>query len=130
MNRILSWPEAPIVPGLLEALSDERHETVVNDKGMIRLESPLGPVEMKFSQPAQQLPTGTEVIVWWKAGGFVCAPAQELDREESESRRIADSLAEARSHLAQARRERQARLAGNVDIVLPDEVNEPLHARG
>jgi hypothetical protein len=128
MNRILSWPDAPIVPGLLEALRDERHETVVNDKGMIRLDTPLGPVEMKFSPPAQQLPPGTAVCVWWKAGGFVCAPAQELAQEESESRRIADSLAEARSHLAEARRERQAKLAANVDIVLPDEVDETLHA--
>ncbi|WP_280154942.1 hypothetical protein [Piscinibacter sp. XHJ-5] len=128
MNRILSWPETPIVPGLFEAVRNERHETVVNDKGMICLESPLGPVEMKFSQPDQQLSPGTVVYVWWKASGFVCAPSRELDQEESESRRIAESLAEARSHLAEARRERQARLAGNVDIVLPDEVDEPLHA--
>jgi hypothetical protein len=128
MNRILSWPDTPLVPGLLEALKEDRHETVVNDKGMVRLDSSLGPVEMKFSRGVQQLAPGTAVYVWWKHGGFVCGPAEEVDREERESRRIADSLAEARIHLAEARRERQARLAANVDIVLPDEVVEPLHA--
>jgi hypothetical protein len=121
MNRILSWPDTPLVPGLLEALMEERHETVVTDKGLVRLDSSLGPVEMKFSRSAQQLAPGTAVYVWWKHGGFVCGPADEVDREERESRLIADRLAEARSHLAEARRERQARVAGQIDIVLPDE---------
>jgi len=119
MNRVLSWPHTPIFPGLLESLKGARAQTVVTDKGMIRFDLPLGVVEMKFSQPAQHLAAGTEVYVWWKRGGFVCAPAAELDREEREARGLAERLAQARSQLAEARRERVRRLAENIDIVLP-----------
>lgn len=110
MNRVLSWPSTPIVPGLIEGLKTGRHTTVVTDKGMVHVDASLGPVEMKFCNPHQQLPPGTEVEVWWKGGGFVCASTNELESEERQTRYIADSLAEARSRLAAARRERQARI--------------------
>ncbi|HEY0856997.1 MAG TPA: hypothetical protein VGE16_08070 [Albitalea sp.] len=118
MNRVLSWPHTPIVPGLIDSLKAGRHDTTVTDKGMIRFDLALGPVEMKFCNPQQQLAPGTEVQVWWKGGGFVCARTRELQREERASRHIADSLDEARSRLAAARRDRQARLAAQADLAL------------
>jgi hypothetical protein len=121
MNRVLSWPHTPIFPGLLEGLKGEKYKTIITDKGMIRFDLFLGPVEMKFSNPHQQLPAGTEVFVWWKGGGFVCALADEIEHEEQESRDIAERVMHARALLAEARRERQARFLNNLDIVLPVE---------
>jgi len=121
MNRVLSWPHTPIVPGLLESMRTERIPTVVTERGMIRFELPLGPVEMKFSDAEQHLPPGTEVFVWWKGGGFVCAPAEEVEAEERASRHIADRVLQARWRLALARRQRALRLASEVDIVLPED---------
>ena len=128
MNRVLSWPHTPIFPGLLEGLKGERSKTVVTERGMVRFDLPTGALEMKFSDVQQQIAPGTAVYVWWKNGGFVCAPAAEFDSEESESRQIAERLLQARSQLAAARSERQARLAAQVDIVLPGEVDTALHA--
>jgi hypothetical protein len=81
---------------------------------------------MKFSDRHHQLPPGTEVRVWWKGGGFVCAPLAEVEAEESEARHIVERVMAARSQLAAARKERQARLAAQVDIVLPERVDSPL----
>ncbi len=127
MNRVLCWPHTPIFPALLEPVKHGRFETRVTDKGMIRLDLPLGAVEMKFSSPQHQLEPGAQVYVWWKGGGFVCAPATEVETEESESRNIAERVLLARSQLASARKERQARLAAHVDIVV-DETDSPAHA--
>jgi len=128
MNRVLSWPHTAIVPGLLEVIKPERNKTVVTDRGMIRFDLFLGPIEMKFSNPQHQLAPGTEVVVWWKGGGFVCAPAAEVDEEERESRCIAERVRNARSQLAAARKERQARIAADVDIVLPPDAEQTAHA--
>jgi hypothetical protein len=125
MNRVLSWPHTPIVPGLLDSLKGKRKKTVVTDKGTIRFDLVLGPVEMKFSNQQQQPQPGTEVVVWWKHGGFVCAPAAEFDAEERESRDIAERVLQARTQLALARHERQVRLAAHVDIELPVEQDDP-----
>lgn len=125
MNRVLSWPHTPIVPGLLQGLKADRSKTVVTDKGMIRFDLFLGPVEMRFSRPEQALEPGTEVYVWWKGGGFVCAPTAEVDAEEEAARQIIDRVHEARIALAEARRERREKLLANVDIVLPADTPEP-----
>lgn len=119
MNRVLSWPQTPLVPGLLDALKGERHRTVVNDNGMVRFELSLGAVEMKFCDRQHQLPPGTEVYVWWKGGGCVCAPAAELDADEQAARLIAERFREIRQQLAAARRERDVRLATLVNTVPP-----------
>ena len=113
-------------PGLLDDLKTGRLRTAVTDKGMIRFKAAMGAVEMKFSTAEHQLPPGTDVFVWWKAGGFVCAPASEMEREERATEQVNQRLMSARAHLAEARAERRARLAANVDIVLED-VDEPAH---
>ena len=121
MNRVLRWPHTPIVPGLLDALKIGRTRTVVTAKGTIRFEQALGPVEMRFSERAHPLPAGTEVCVWWNSGGFVCAPTAEVDAEEQASRHIAERVLQARAQLGAARKERLARIAANIDILLPGE---------
>jgi hypothetical protein len=119
MNRVLSWPQTPLVPGLLDALKTGRHRTVVNEDGMVRFELPLGGIEMKFCDPQHQVPAGTVVDVWWKGGGLVCAPAAELDADEQAARVIAERFREIHQQLAAARREREVRLASMVHTVRP-----------
>jgi hypothetical protein len=128
MNRVLSWPHTPIYPGLLDPMKAERRRSIVTGRGMIRFEWPLGPVEMKFSDPHHQLEAGTEVYVWWKGGGFVCAPCAEVEAEEAEARCIVDRVMQARAQLAAGRKERLARVAAHVDILLPEENETSLHA--
>ena len=120
MNRVLSLPHTPMFPGLLDHLQSGRHRTAVTDKGMVRFKEAMGTVEMKFSTAEHQLSAGTDVFVWWKAGGFVCAPATEVEREERATQQVNQRVTMARAHLAEARAERKARLAANVDIVLED----------
>lgn len=127
MNRVLSLPHTPMFPGLLDKLQTGRHRTVVTEKGMVRFEEALGTVEMKFSTREHRLSPGTDVYVWWKAGGFVCSPAAEIEREERATQQVNERVTMARAHLAEARAERRARLAANVDIVLEDApVSEPM----
>ena len=128
MNRVLSWPHTPIFPGLLDALMADRHRTVVTERCSVRFDLLLGPVEMKFSTRVHQLPPRTEVYVWWKGGGFVCAPTDEIDAEESASRSIAERVMQARARLGAARLERAARLLANPDIALPVSAEDLLHA--
>jgi len=120
MNRVLSWPHTRIVPGLLDELKNEgKRRTVVTDKGMIRFELSRGLAEMHFSDAQQQLPPGTDVFVWWKVGGFVCAPTSEIEAEERASRDITEQVQRARALLAQARKERESRLTKPIDLALP-----------
>ena len=129
MNRVLSWPHTPIYPGLLDALMVERNRTVVTNKGTVRFDLLTGPVEMRFSSRLHQLQPGTDVYVWWKGGGFVCAPTAEIDAEESASRSIAERVIQARARLGAAREERAARLLANPDIALPVSAEDRLHAQ-
>ena len=107
MNRVLSLPHTTIFPGFLEAMKKAKRSTVVTEEGTIRIDHYLGPVEMKFSMPEHQLTPGTKVYVWWKGGGFVCAPMKEVKAEKREEKRIAERVQQARSQLAAARQARQ-----------------------
>jgi len=109
MNRVLSWPHTPIFPGLLKPLMTGRHRAVVSEKGMIRFDLTLGPVEMKFSALEHQLEPGTEVYVWWKGGGFVCSAVADVEAEERQARSVADQVLQARERLQAARLERLMR---------------------
>jgi len=104
----------------------QRRRTVVTERGTVRFDLPRGPLEMKFSAQQHHLAAGTEVYVWWKGGGFVCAPTAEVDAQEDESRSIADRVLQARARLGAARKERSARIAADIDIVLPAESEQGL----
>ena len=125
MNRVLSWPQTPVLKGLLEALRRERQRTEVTPRGTVRFEHALGTIEMAFSLPEQQPEPGTSVYVWWKGGGFVCAPIDEYRAEQRETQAIVDRVNEMRLHLAEARRHRHDELLSHFDIELPLEVDEP-----
>lgn len=109
MNRVLSWPQTRIAPGLLKPLKSGRTETVVTERRTVHFDLPLGSVEMGFLAHHEQLEPGTRVYVWWKGGGFVCAPVDEVEAEERASRAIEQRLEEARARLEAGRRERLAR---------------------
>jgi hypothetical protein len=132
MSRVLSWPHTPIFPKLLDTLKVDRHTTAVTERGMVRFDLYLGPVEMKFSNPQQQLPPGTEVQVWWKGSGFVCATAEDIEAEVheiEESQHIIERVHQVREQLAAARRERHERFLNELDIVLPlADVEQPQQA--
>lgn len=121
MNRVLSWPHTPIYPGLLRPLKTGRWETCVTDKGEVHFDLPLGPVTMRFPGHEHPVPAGTAVYVWWKSGGFVCAPVSEVQAEEAQSRSMADRVSAARERLQAARRERLARDTdlGGLDEPMP-----------
>jgi hypothetical protein len=127
MNRVLSWPHTPICPGLLDPLKAERRRAIVSERGMIRFLLPLGLVEMKISNPQHQLEPGTGVYVWWKCGGFVCAPITEVRAEETHAPDVVDQVMQVRSQLAAARKVRQVRLAPPVDVVPPEPADLLLH---
>ena len=124
MNRVLSWPRTPVLNGLLDALKRERQRTEVTPQGTVRFEHPLGIIEMTFSLPAEQPAPGTSVYVWWKGGGFVCAPVDEYRAEQREAQAAIDRVNEMRLHLAEARRHRHGELVSHVDIELPIDVEQ------
>jgi hypothetical protein len=128
MNRVLSWPDTPIVPGLLEPLKKLRRPTTVTERGTVRFELPLGTVEMHFPDGEQHLAPGTEVVVWWKGGGFVCAPTAELKAEERQTRVISRRVKAARARLEAARQERAARdsALGGLQPLPPAPADHPL----
>jgi hypothetical protein len=113
VNHILSLPYATTTPSQLSELRDIRHETEITPSGTVRLSHRTGTVEMRFSSMSHPLPAGTSVYVWWKGGGFVCAPVAEVDAETMETQRIAERVAQARAALANARQERSARIAAS-----------------
>ena len=132
MNRVLSWPRTPVLNGLLEALKRERQRTEVTPEGTVRFEHALGTVEMAFSLPEEQPAAGTSVYVWWKGGGFVCAPVDEYRAELRETQAIVDRVNEMRLHLSEARRHRHGDHVAHVDIELPigvESASEPVNER-
>lgn len=123
MNRILSLPLNTLTPAQLQALTKTRHETEVTASSSVILQHEMGPVEMRFSSAENPLAAGVRVYVWWKGGGFVCAPANEVDAEAAESLRIERRVADARSALAEARRERASRFGGLNSAPMPLDVD-------
>jgi hypothetical protein len=111
VNRVLSLPHTTIVPGLLDTLKSVRSRTRITPKGMIRFELSRGPVEMRLVPGQPPIDPGTEVYVWWKGGGFVCAPSSEVDAAERRTRSIERRVIKARETLAAARADRWARLS-------------------
>lgn len=120
MNHVLSLPYTTVTPAQLRLLQADRHETVVTRTGTVRLVHPSGVVEMRFSDASHRLEGGVKVYVWWKGGGFVCAPTDHVEAEARESFRVAEQVAQTRAALAAARQERAVRIAasqfGGLDV--------------
>jgi hypothetical protein len=126
MNRVLSWPQTRICPGLLKPLKEGRHATQVTFNGTVRFELPLGNVEMTFLNPAEGLEPLTEVVVWWKGGGFVCATQADLEAEARVSQSLSSQLHEARARLQAARHERLLRDSAMAELdALPPQAPRP-----
>jgi hypothetical protein len=127
MNRVLSLPHTTLFPGLLSELQRSRLRTVVRPNGIVRFEPPGGVVEMRFARGQAPIAAGTEIYVWWKAGGFVCAPTADIDAEERRARRIEQRVAQAREALAAARADRALRESAYMDLQPPPQ-QQPEHA--
>lgn len=107
VNRVLSLPD--IAPRLLQVLMASRHDTVVTAAGTVRIRHSQGSVEMRFSAAEAPMVAGVRVYVWWKGGGFVCAPADDVDAQALATQRVAERVAQARAALAKARQDRTSR---------------------
>jgi hypothetical protein len=118
MNHVLSEPTTAIVPGLLKPLKSGRHETLVSSRRTVRFELAQGPVEMGFLDGDPALEPGTRVYVWWKGGGFVCAPVEEVRAEEEQALAIAERVLRERERLQAARRARDTGLS-DFDVLPP-----------
>jgi hypothetical protein len=116
VNRVLSLPYTKIIPGQLDALMRQRTRTTVRRDGTVRFDLPGGRVEMRLAAGQTPLPPGSEVYVWWKGGGFICAPVQEVDYEEQRARNVVRRVEQARAVLAAARADRWARLSAYGDL--------------
>jgi hypothetical protein len=120
MNRVLSWPLLPLPAQHLEQVVRSRHVAVISDKQAVRITLSFGTVEMLIAPNQQPMLPGTEVYVWFKGGGFLCGPKREIDLAERESRHALRRVKAARAALATSRAERAARLAADIDILLPE----------
>jgi len=120
MNRVLSWPLLPLLAQHLEQVARSRHVAAVSEKQAVRITLPFGVVEMLIAPNQQPMLPGTEVYVWFKGGGFLCGPKREIDLAERESRHALRRVKAARAALATSRAERAARLAADIDILLPE----------
>jgi hypothetical protein len=88
-----------------------RARTTVRRDGTVRVDLPRGRVEMRLAAGQPPLAAGTEVYVWWKGGGFICAPVQEVDYEEQRARNVVRRVQQARAVLAAARADRWERVS-------------------
>jgi hypothetical protein len=104
----------------LDVLKGVRSRIQVTSKGMIRFELANGSVEMKVATGQAPIEPGTEVYVWWKGGGFVCAPTADVDAEERRTRKIEKRVLQARETLAAARAERWARASAYGELPAPE----------
>ncbi|MFM8898808.1 MAG: hypothetical protein ACKOF9_02520 [Burkholderiales bacterium] len=123
MNRVLSLPLNTVTPAQLQALTRGRHDTQVTGFQSVVLNHGLGQVEMRFAPAENPLEAGARVYVWWKGGGFVCAPADQVDAQAAESARVARRVSDARFALAEARKERASRFGGLNSAPMPLDVD-------
>lgn len=89
----------------------ERIGVRVDPDGQIQLQTPSAVVRLRLSDNDKGPPLlpGDVVYVWWHAGGFVCAPVDEVNEAERHRLDMKEEVRRARERLAQARSERAVR---------------------
>jgi hypothetical protein len=100
------------------SVQGQRIRVVVDADGEIQLQTPRAKVRLHLSENDKGGPLlpGDVVYVWWHAGGFVCAPADELDDSERHRLDMKEEVRLARERLAQARRDRASRHVPTPDM--------------
>lgn len=91
-------------------LKEERVGVRVDADGQIELQTPSAKVRLRLcpNDKGPRLMPGDVVYVWWHAGGFVCAPIDEVNEAERHRLGVQEDVRRAREKLAQARLDRAA----------------------
>lgn len=111
MARVLITQDVFDLYRIGNEVKGERIGVRVDADGEIELRTPSAKVQLRLSDndKGPRLMPGDLVYVWWHAGGFVCAPVDEVDEAERHRLDMKEEVRRAREKLAQARRERTAR---------------------
>jgi hypothetical protein len=109
---LLSYPPASITPALLDRLQRKRTRGVAGSDGTsVEIHEAADLIALEFVDGSLPLPADLPIYVWWSIGGFVCASMTEVDEDERRRGAVVDQVRQAREQLAQARRNRHARIA-------------------
>lgn len=107
-------PTGAVTPVIVTKLQSRRSHARCVSESEVRMKLPSGVIGFAIAPGAQPLVAGRSVYVWWSSAGFVCASVQEIDAEELQRGNVEGQVQRAREALAQARRDRPARLAAEL----------------
>lgn len=108
-------PTGAVTPALIAKLKSRRSHARCTSASEVRMKLPSGVIAFAVVPDTEALLVGRSVYVWWSEAGFVCAPVQEVDAVELQrGGDVGAQVQRAREALAQARRERPARLAAEL----------------
>lgn len=109
---LLTYPPASISPALLDRLQRQRTRGVAgSDRTSVEIHAAAELIMLQLVDGSRPLSADLSVYVWWSIGGFVCASMTEVDEDERHRSAVVDQVRQAREQLAQARRNRPARIA-------------------
>jgi len=105
-----------------EEMKKSRLEVEVDADGEVQLPTAKATLRLRLSgaDNGRPLLPGDLVYVWWRAGGFVCAFADETEDAEHRMLDMKQQIQLARERIAQARLDRNARRVHIPDIVRRD----------
>jgi hypothetical protein len=111
MARVLTTQDVFDLNRIGTGVKSERFGVRVDADSQIQLQTPGATVRLHLSDNDKGPPLrpGDVVYVWWHAGGFVCAPVDEVNEAESHRLVMKEEVRRAREKLAQARRDRDER---------------------
>jgi hypothetical protein len=111
MARVLITQDVFDLYRIGKELKGERIGVRIDADGEIELQTPSAKVRLRLSDndKGPRLMPGDLVYVWWHAGGFVCAPVDEVNDAERHRLDMKEEVRLARERLAQARRDRVGR---------------------
>jgi len=110
-QHLLCMPTGAVTPALIAKLKSRRSHGRCTSESEVRMKLPTGVIAFPAAPDTEALVVGRSVYVWWSDSGFVCAPVQDVDAAELQRSDVGSQVQRAREALAQARRDRPARLA-------------------
>lgn len=111
VKQPLCAPTGAVTPALIDKLMQRRSHGRCASEREVRIKLPGGVINFRAASGGEPLVPGRSVYVWWSDSGFVCAPVQEVDAEDLAGGGVSAQVQRARDALAQARRDRPARVA-------------------
>lgn len=113
-RHLLCAPTGDVTPALIEKLKSRRSHGRCASASEVRIKLPSGVLRFRAAPGAALLAAGHPVYVWWSDEAFVCASVQDVDAHETPQGDVGAQVRRAREALAQARRDRPARLAAEL----------------